>query len=165
MKLLNEVGEKLYILELQKDDIDYNTFAEAAQIAPQSNDELDPLEKVVKWRKDLNKPSSTRPHVPHSMNVDESIYSNVPSGYGSNSTSPTPFVGNKKAVSSERSSFEERSPGMKINVTFNGYHSLVVLLKNYPFRNFRKIKLPSNDRLHDLIKKILQERNQFFQNQ
>merc|ERR1719262_152424 len=106
-----KLGKKLYILELQKDEIDYDSFAEAAQIAPQSNDELDPLEKVVKWRKDLNKPSSTRPHVPHSMNVDESIYSNVPSGYGSNSTSPTPFVGTKKAVSSERSSFEERSPG------------------------------------------------------
>ena len=97
MKLLNEVGEKLYIMELQKDETDYELFAQAAQIAPQSNDELDPLEKVAKWRKELNnKPPS----------------SNVPSGYGSNSTSPTPILGHKKA-SSERSSFEERSPGNK----------------------------------------------------
>ena len=38
MKLLNEVGEKLYIMELQKDETDYELFAQAAQIAPQSND-------------------------------------------------------------------------------------------------------------------------------
>ena len=94
MKLLNEVGEKLYIMDLQsKDDTDYETFAQGIT-KKVSIDEIDPLEKVAKWRKDLNKPS------------------NVPSGYGSNSTSPTPMVGCKKIVSSERSSFEERSPGI-----------------------------------------------------
>ena len=94
MKLLNEVGEKLYIMDLQsKDDCtDYETFAQGITKKVRL-DEIDPLEKVAKWRKDLNKPS------------------NVPSGYGSNSTSPTPIVGCKKIVSSERSSFEERSPG------------------------------------------------------
>ena len=94
MKLLNEVGEKLYIMDLQsKDDTDYETFAQGIIEKEVIIDEIDPLEKVAKWRKDLNKPS------------------NVPSGYGSNSTSPTPIVGCKKIVSSERSSFEERSPG------------------------------------------------------
>ena len=95
MKLLNEVGEKLYIMDLQsKDDTDYETFAQGITEKEVIIDEIDPLEKVAKWRKDLNKPS------------------NVPSGYGSNSTSPTPMVGCKKIVSSERSSFEERSPGI-----------------------------------------------------
>jgi hypothetical protein len=105
VKLLRGVGEKLCIMELQEDHpsvaSDYEAFAKEATASinqiqtGNGGGHMDPLEKVARWQV-----------------VDKS--SNLPSGYGSTSTSPTPASANgleKVKVSSERSSFEQGSPG------------------------------------------------------
>ncbi len=104
--MLQKVGEKLCVLELHEcaslDDEagpeDYREFLAGLQQNQNSRDAiadeaLGPLEKVAQWKITDNVEA-----------VQE------PSGYGSNSTSPTPIVNNKPNCS-ERSSFEQVSPG------------------------------------------------------
>ena len=92
-QLLSDVGDKLG--KMEDDEVDYETFAKtvpheaAASIIQdktvQSSEELDPIEKVANWRKEVHKTST---------------------GYNSYSTSPTP--GGSGVKNSERStSFDQ----------------------------------------------------------
>ena len=82
-------------MELQ-DEPDYEAFAQDVNAV---SEELDPVSKVVQWQQ--IKPATAQA-------------GNIPSGYGSISTSPTMpnlQAPHTKKVSSERSSFEHGSPG------------------------------------------------------
>lgn len=94
VQLIKSVGKKLYLMELKqsssKDDDSLDVLPPST--AANKESDMGPIEKVAKWQLDGGK--ALKPS------------SNVPSGYGSYSTSPT-AVKNK----SERSSFDHWSGG------------------------------------------------------